>query len=100
VAAVTELQLPPGSRGRGPWDNVGDCILTRHWEDGRLTVDKADPRVMVSGELLSELRDGKGAPEIVIKGDVMRIEAANRTVIYRIGEKVPDMFAYYAEWPD
>lgn len=27
-------------------------------------------------------------------------DSTNRTVVYRIGEKVPDMLAYYAEWPD
>jgi hypothetical protein len=97
---MVELQLPPGVRGPGPWDSVGDCIITRHWDDGRLTVDQADPRVIVSVEFLEEVRRGKGAPEITIRDDVMRIEASNRTVIYRIGEKVPDMYAYYAEWPD
>lgn len=80
--------------------DLGECILTRHWDSGALTVDRADPRVMVSAELLDEWRSGKGEPEVTINGDVLRIEASNRTVIYRIGEKVPDMYAYFAEWPD
>jgi hypothetical protein len=80
--------------------HVGECIFTRHWEDGRLTVDRADPRVVVSAALLDEWRRGEGEPEVTVNGDVLRIAAANRTVIYRIGEKVPHLHAYYAEWPD
>lgn len=97
---MVELQLPPGSRGPGPWSNVGDCILTRHWDDDRLTVDQADPRIIVSAEFLEQFREDKGDSEVTLSGDVLRIEASNRTVIYRIGEKVPHMLAYFAEWPD
>ncbi|WP_433520125.1 hypothetical protein ACQP2T_63335 (plasmid) [Nonomuraea sp. CA-143628] len=55
---------------------------------------------MVSAELLDEWRRGEGDPEVTVNSDVIRIEASNRTVIYRIGEKVPDMYAFFAEWPD
>lgn len=99
MEAVTELQLPPGARSGGPWDRAGDCIMTRH-ADGILTVDQADPRILISAELFDELISGIGDPEVTVTGDVLRIEASNRTVIYRIGEKVPGMRAYYAEWPD
>ncbi|MEU8278216.1 hypothetical protein ACFYOK_37385 [Microbispora bryophytorum] len=95
-----ELQLPDGWRGPGPWDNAGECIVTRHWDDGTLTVDRADPRILISAELLDEFREGKRTPEVTVTEDVLRIEAANRTVIYRIGDKVPHLHAYLAEWPD
>lgn len=79
---------------------VGECIITRHWEDGSLTVDRADPRIHVSAVLLEAVRRGDGDPEVTLAGDVLRIDAANRKVIYRIGEKDPELDVYHAEWPD
>lgn len=77
---------------------AGDCVVTR-LDDGRLRIEHADPRVMISGQLLEEI-DYDPAPGVSREGDLLRIEGVNRTVIYRIGEKVSDRYAYYAEWPD
>ena len=77
---------------------VGDCVLTR-FDDGTIRIERADPKILVSAELLDELRYGCN-PHVILDGNVLRIIAANRRVIYRIGEKVPDLHAFYAEWPD
>lgn len=81
--------------------DVGECIVTEHRDGDRrwLTFDRADPRIMVSAELLEAIAKAPG-PGVSLDGDILRIEGADRTVIYRIGEKVPDYFGYYAEWPD
>lgn len=94
-----ELQLPDGWQGPGLDALVGEFVV-HHEDDGTLTVVRADPRILISVELLEEFREGRRTPEVTVTGDVLRIEAANRTVIYRIGDEVPYMHAYYAEWPD
>lgn len=81
-----------------PLEPVGDCVMTRH-DDGTIHIDQADSRILVSERLLDEIRYGCN-PHVILDGDVMKIHGTNRTVIYRIGEKVPNMLAYYAEWPD
>lgn len=77
-----------------PLKPVGECIAV--WTPNGLRVDRADPRILVSAELVEQLM----GPDLAIDGHLLRIEGFNRTAVYRIGEKVPNMFAYYAEWPD
>jgi hypothetical protein len=91
---------------------VGDFVC--HFEDAldwcpigatsprwRLVIDKADPRVVLAAGFLDHIRSGSPASfGAAIEGDVLRVKASNRTVIYRIAEKTPDGLAYYAEWPD
>lgn len=81
-----------------PLKPVGDCIMTR-LADGTIHIDRADPRILIAAELLDEIGYGCN-PYVILDGDVLKIHGANRTVVYRIGEKVPNMHAYYAEWPD
>jgi hypothetical protein len=95
------------------WDLTewrGNCIVTRHTDPedihGRattLTVDRADPRILISTELLDEISRGDLEPDgvMTIDDDVVTIRAANRTVVYRLRRDVPtpsDLVA--AEWPD
>jgi hypothetical protein len=91
----------------------GDCIMTR-LADGTIRIDHADPRILISAELLAEAfirpapgvslstdlirQDRNGTP--FWEGAVLKIEGANRTVIYRIGEYVPRVHGYIGEWPD
>jgi len=75
----------------------GYCAVTEH-PDGTITVDQADPRILVSVAFLDSVRAGN-VRGITLVDDVLRIDA-DRVVIYRIGDKVPDLWAYYAEWPD
>jgi hypothetical protein len=81
-------------------EGFGECIFTRHWTDGSLTVDRADPRVLIDAEVLDDIRDGRCGPELSLRGDVLTIDATNRRVIYRIGEHLMLPDRYVAEWPD
>lgn len=76
----------------------GDCVVTRLYPSG-LRIDHADPRILISTEVLEDIRRDPG-PGITLNGDLLRIEGVNRTVIYRIGEKAPDLYAHHAQWPD
>jgi|HubBroStandDraft_6_1064221.scaffolds.fasta_scaffold00062_35 hypothetical protein len=118
--AVTDGMPPPADLPRG------ECLLTR-FDDGRVRIDQADPRILISGELLDTIADaphdvfvvGTGGGAYVVApgrsarldttacqaahgyaGAVLHIHGVNRTVIYRIGEYVPRVHAYIAEWPD
>ncbi len=95
-----ELTLIKEPVGPGWWRAPGDCTLTK-LDDGRIRVDQADPRIWISRQLLEEIKaEGYDAAGVSISGGLLRIEGVNRTVIYRIGEQVPDQYAYYAEFPD
>ena len=89
----------------------GDCICTS-LPDGHIRIDHADPRIMVSAELLAEAfvhpasgiglslppDSENGTP--FWTGALLKIAGVNRTVIYRILEYVPRIYGYIAEWPD
>lgn len=105
----------------GPQRDVGDCVVTK-LSSGGLRIEQADPRVIISADVLfgatwndlqthvlrqitclehGTVANSTGHPCINHATELMfRIEGVNRTVIYRIGEKVPDLYAYYAEFPD
>jgi hypothetical protein len=113
--AVTDGMPPPGDLPRG------ECICTR-LDDGSIRVDRADPRVLISGELLdaiavnSAIVDGTEAFALNARldtagcmpppwratyvGGVLRIEGVNRTVVYRITDYLPRIHGYIGEWPD
>jgi hypothetical protein len=96
---------------------LGDVTLRSIYGDrgqvAAVEVLHADPRVLISGEVLRQIHDGK--PEETVPfagadhpgvGGVLRIHAVNRTLVYRIasdapvadGYEMPD--AYIGEWPD
>jgi hypothetical protein len=103
--AVRDGYPPPDDLPRG------DCIITNLFvDDGprpQIRIDHADPRILVSAELLDHAAD---YPDDCVRldiatchtyvGAVLRIHAVNRTVIYRITEYVPAIHCYIAEWPD
>ena len=105
--AVTDGMPPPADLPRG------EVIVTR-LPDGSLRIDHADPRVLISAELLAEIftapwpgvsigtdlvrEDRNGTP--FWEGALLRIHGVNRTVIYRVLEYVPRVHAYIGEWPD
>jgi len=101
----------------GPADEMpaGKCVTSRR--DGHLWVERADSRVLVSLELLDAIVGARWQPEVTIRlrdesycgpgmwlGAVIRMEAANRTVVYRLTGQVADgagsVLGYIAEWPD
>lgn len=84
--------------------------------DAEIFIDHADPRILISAELLHQIaaeptphvfldsrhlpeRDpGAGCPELFV-GTLLKIRAVNRNVIYRITESVFEVDAYIGEWP-
>ena len=80
--------------------------------DGRLHIDHADPRVVTSVQLLEMIHEGNARDGVTLTlsgdesrcclyaGSVLRIEAVNRTVVYRITECLHWYLGYIAEWPD
>jgi hypothetical protein len=90
----------------------GECICTS--QDGRLRIDRADPRIFISAELLGVLAAGPSTAwprdatldradcteALGHAGAVLKLHGVNRTVIYRITEYVPRVRGYIGEWPD
>jgi len=72
-------------------------------EGGQLVIDRADSRVLVPRRIVDEVRQGKRRAQghwCSLTGDVLRIQATNRTVVYRLGQLLPERDSYEAEWPD
>lgn len=96
-------------------DGFGELVFTIDDEDGRLrfVVDRADPRVLVTNELVGTLQ---AAPEFVLFGRrfaemfaevrddswgyVLRILADNGTWVYRLTWHDSARCLWLAEWPD
>jgi len=84
----------------------GDCIVTRHYggltEDDYITIDQADPVVLISSDMVEELRRDALVPEVELNSDVMTINAANRRAVYRIDFDSfnPLTHCYVMRWPD
>lgn len=77
---------------------VGELYLIR-LDDGRAVyIQQADPRIWITADLL-DLMEPSG-PFHELKDGILRVFGVNRTVVYRIGRKVPAMYCYEAEWPD
>lgn len=80
-------------------------VLRRHFEGGEdwLEIVHAEPEALFAGELLRGIRQGQEALGVTLTeaevGGVLRIEARNRTVVYRlVAQKEHDVFV--GEWPD
>lgn len=95
---------------RPPGTPDGKCIITE-LEDGTLLIDRADPRVLISAEIIDEVASGRARPEATLDrlnftvpnghvGAALKIRAANRTVIYRLTDYLPSVHGYVGEWPD
>lgn len=90
-------------------EQYGECWITQmHDPDGsvRLRIDRADPVVRISPQLLAATPPpGSGWPA-TFDGKVLRIHGVNRTVVYRIRDVLeprPGNFGswdYVGEWPD
>ena len=87
----------------------GECVVTRiddPIEGMQLRIDRADPRILASPELLESLAAHRdvGIPA-TFDGQVLRICGTNRTVVYRVvgrtlngdGWRDPCVIL---EWPD
>jgi hypothetical protein len=112
--AVTDGLPPPDDLP------AGDFICTS-LPDGSIRIDQADPRILISAELLDSIvrgdmawtwldmaaciRAGTWSYEPIplratYVGALLRIYGVNQQVIYRITSYVPRVNAYIGEWPD
>jgi hypothetical protein len=104
MVMTTSLALPP--------PGTGDCIMTQHSdpETGTisLTIDHADPIVLIAAEVLrragwpshAQVRLADVIPyEDIYLGATILIVGTTRTVIYRITRR-HDEHTYVGEWPD
>ena len=79
-------------------DYGGELVATR-LADGDVRIDQADPRIRISAEYIAAEWERGGLPKRFIPGDVLRIHAANRTVIYRV-DKIAENGDLLVSWPD
>lgn len=83
----------------------GDCVFTR-LADGGLLIDQADPRILISEQLLESI--ARHAPTQVcvesddgkVIGSLLTIRGVNREVVYRITAYLPRVRGYIGEQPD
>lgn len=79
----------------------GECRITVIDDpvDGSyLRIIHADPRILIFRDVLES--EPLWADGVSLTDGILRIEARNRMVVYRIGQYLPDLDAYEAEWPD
>lgn len=90
----------------------GQVILTE-LPDGRVRIDHADPRILISAELLKAIEDGLRPTSIGLTlppgaranvtsaerrcGTLLKIGGVNRQVVYRITGYVPEVAGYIGE---
>lgn len=97
--AVTDGLPPPADLPRGEFS----CTTLA---DGSIRIDRADPRILISAELVEAFRtDPHPAVQFDLLGPglsfaLVKIHGVNRKVIYRIVDYVPRVNGYIGEWPD
>lgn len=107
--ATTDGMPPPADLPRG------ECIATS-LPGGRIRIDQADPRILISAEVLdaiarsgdwyglnARLDTARCMPppyRATYVGAVLKINGANRQAVYRIVDYVPSVHGYIGEWPD
>lgn len=76
---------------------TGDIVLGH---DGpTVTILSADPRILISAEIMDRIVRVE-SPIATLRDRILKIEAANRTVIYQVIGYLSECRAYVAEWPD
>jgi len=77
--------------------------------DGALRIDQADPRILISAELIDSAAFGILRPEVTLTldhaadahlGALLKIRAADRQVVYRLTKWIPSVRCYLGEWPE
>jgi hypothetical protein len=109
--AVTDGWPPPADLPRG------ELILWPTGNGDEFTIGRADPRILISAELIEAIVFGY-APMAVLcapprhrppsaeqgrptfTGALIKIYGVNRTVIYQITEYLPRVNGYIGQWPD
>jgi hypothetical protein len=86
----------------------GQLIVTREYPLGPVRILHADPVILISHELLEELR-ANPAPGVEVEvvhevehdGEVLRITpATGGPLVYQVGPLLPDLGAHVGMWPD
>jgi len=81
----------------------GDAVFTTVYSEGievGFRVDKADPLIQISGDLIDEWRKAPVVTEgssVSLHDDLVHIQALNGVVTYRLGEHLLFERAYVAE---
>lgn len=87
-------------------DFPGFLIMSQTFDGStfRIAIDRADPRVTVSAELLYEIGANTEARErwgTEVDGDLLRIgDDDGRRFVYRLVDYVPERSVWLAEWVD
>ncbi len=87
-------------------DYSGTCEMRRVTSaiEDSFQVLHADPRVKIVGDLVREAKSARPGlddrPLAQVDGDLFRINADNRTVVYRLVSYLENEDVYLAEWPD
>lgn len=110
---MSRAELAPLVPGNPRTDDLPRGEFTASRRDGHLWIDRADPRIFISLELLDSIVRGEEYPETSIRlrddaepgpgcwlGAVIRVEAVNRTVLYRLTGYADWCLGYIGEWPD
>lgn len=110
------MNFCPHFRGGLGCMQVGHFVVERTAAGG-LRVLQAEPRVEITGQLIWEIENGNGHPDVSITqnprahhvaqhaGDVLTIRAENQTVVYRIEPQSAvarhfERDVWPAQWPD
>lgn len=95
--------------GGPPPDGLPRGEFHSRMTDSGLYVDRADPRILISAELIDQAALGILRPEVTLDlsccadghvGALLKIRAANVQVVYRLTEWVPRILSYVGEWPE
>ena len=87
----------------------GDCIVSNRYDDdglfAGLWIEHADPRVLISPELLTAIENNRAGWPATLEDGVLKIRGINRTVIYKITGRILNGDNWRdpcitAEWPD
>ena len=77
----------------------GDVIISRR-DDGAAIIDRADPKTLITAEMVDAVRAGRCEPWARLDGDVLTLEGVNRRVVYRIDFDSYSYDTYRMQWPD
>jgi hypothetical protein len=89
--------------------DYGECVLTQLRDTAgniQLRVDRADPVIRITPELLAKIPRPPSEHPATFDGTILRIRGINQTVVYRIREILepvpghPGCWDYIGEWPD
>lgn len=87
---------------------LGEVLISEHRDpttgQTRVRIDRADPRALISSELLEQITDGRCLPWAAVSGDQLDVitlaDDHGQLFIYRLGQYDVLHNAFEMEWPD